>query len=252
MNNHPSFDHWQELMAGFVLGDLDPSETAEVERLLSEHPELATEVGKMQEVLRQITEDSAETEVPSHLCWEILHTAEGELETTTVTNTRLNYTTKSARRLWYLVAGGIVATAIGVFGWHDYQMQQALQRSQAVVAMLQSPRSRIFQFQGINDAKQASGSMIVNVSENQAALNLRALPIQKGKFYRLWAILDRDRQHRCGEAIPGEQIEMSARFSISPQTFSELYHPQLQGFIVTIEDAPTTTQPSDRVIMSSI
>jgi hypothetical protein len=104
----------------------------------------------------------------------------------------------------------------------------------------------------MTDAREAGGSMMVNVSEHRAALTLRALPVQKGKFYRLWAILDRDRKHRCGEPIPGEQVAMTNNFRISPQEFNELYHPQLKGFIVTLEDSPLTTQPSDRVIVSSI
>jgi len=44
-------DNWQELMAGYALGDLSPEEIEELQRLIAENPNLRAEVASLQEVL---------------------------------------------------------------------------------------------------------------------------------------------------------------------------------------------------------
>jgi hypothetical protein len=44
-------DNWQELLAGYILGDLDPEEAERVRQLLSMNPDLAVEADRLQEVL---------------------------------------------------------------------------------------------------------------------------------------------------------------------------------------------------------
>jgi anti-sigma-K factor RskA len=44
-------DNWQELVAGYALGDLSPEEAEELQRLLANNPNLTVEVASLQEVL---------------------------------------------------------------------------------------------------------------------------------------------------------------------------------------------------------
>jgi anti-sigma-K factor RskA len=254
MNDHLAFEHWQELVAGFVIGDLDANETQELQRLLADRPELTLEVSQLQEVLRQVVEEGAAVEPSAHLCWEILHAIEQE-ESSVETSPQeaISPTFRPQwRKLWYTIRGAIAATAIGALGWHDYQVQQALDHSEKLVAMLQTPNTRIFQFRGMSAAKQASGSVMLNIANNRAAIAIRDLPVAQGKFYRLWAIVNADRKLLCRTTLPSDKAAIVNEFGISPDRFSELYHPQLKGFVVTVEDSPTTTQPAGAVVMSSI
>jgi anti-sigma-K factor RskA len=253
MNDHPSFEHWQELIAGFVLGDLEPDETAQLQRLLTERPELGTEVAELQEVLRQVVDDGVGVEPPPRLSWQILQAVEAENLSPALAQSNTSAPEiRNPWKIWYLLAAGILATVVGGLGWHDYQMQQALDQSEKLVAMLQAPRTRIFQLRGMPVARNASGSMMVNLSNNRAALALRDLPVRNGKFYRLWAVVDRDRKLGCGHPLHGDIAAIANEFGISPQQFGELYHPQLKGFVITMEDSPTSTQPSGPIVMSSI
>ncbi|QYO64288.1 hypothetical protein [Leptolyngbya sp. 7M] len=40
-------DNWQDLIAGYALGNLSPEEAEALQQLLSEHPELAEEVNRL-------------------------------------------------------------------------------------------------------------------------------------------------------------------------------------------------------------
>ena len=48
MTNFQNFDELQELLAGYVLGDLTPEEVAMVNQLLETRPELKIEVNHLQ------------------------------------------------------------------------------------------------------------------------------------------------------------------------------------------------------------
>jgi Anti-sigma-K factor rskA len=253
MNDRHSFEYWQELIAGFVLGDLEPAETTELHRLLAEHPELVTDITELQEVLRRVVDDGVGVEPPPHLGWHILQAIEAEDRLSARSKIfPLTAVFRHSQTIWYLLWGSLIAALIGGLGWHDYQLQQALSRSEKLVGMLQAPHTRIFQFRGMPVAKNASGSLMVNLASNRAALALRDLPVKNGKFYRLWAIVDRDRKLGCGHPLHAEAKAIANEFGISPQQYSELYHPHLKGFVVTMEDSPTTTQPSGPIVMSSI
>ncbi|MBE9129696.1 MULTISPECIES: hypothetical protein [unclassified Coleofasciculus] len=54
MTNPSLPERHEELMAGYVLGDLDVEEAAEFERLLAYNSELATEVGRLDRQYMQL------------------------------------------------------------------------------------------------------------------------------------------------------------------------------------------------------
>lgn len=65
----------EELMAGYVLGNLTPEEAEEFRQLLTEHPELAEEVHRLQEVLEVLPYALPEVAPPLHLRSAILESA---------------------------------------------------------------------------------------------------------------------------------------------------------------------------------
>ncbi len=93
------------------------------------------------------------------------------------------------RGVWRQAAGAVaVLVAIALLA-DNYRLRQNAQADRAIVATLQQPGSVVYTLKGTDKAATASGSLVVNAS-NQAAValvqNLPALP--SGKAYRLWAV----------------------------------------------------------------
>ena len=42
---------WEELLAGYVLGDLEPEEVTAMQEIIVNHPEIVTEIDRLQETL---------------------------------------------------------------------------------------------------------------------------------------------------------------------------------------------------------
>ena len=51
-NKYPC--EWEELLAGYVLGDLEPEEVTEMHQLIAEHPEIVTEIDYLQDTLTML------------------------------------------------------------------------------------------------------------------------------------------------------------------------------------------------------
>lgn len=69
-------ENWQELIAGYALGDLSPDEAEELQRLLTENPDLSAEVVSFQEVLALMPYAIAQQDPPLPLRDKILTAAQ--------------------------------------------------------------------------------------------------------------------------------------------------------------------------------
>ena len=47
-------ENWEELLAGYVLGDLEPEEVTAMHQLIAEHPTIITEIDRLQETLAML------------------------------------------------------------------------------------------------------------------------------------------------------------------------------------------------------
>lgn len=205
-------DNWQDLLAGYTLGNLAPEEVEAVQQLLREHPELSAEVDRLQEVLALIPYNVPEQEPPEHLKNSILAAAEAdqgipqlfEEPLASSSETRISQSAKTSPRRnlirWFGVGSVMAAVALLALGVDNYRLRQAAQTNRAIIATLQQPGATLYTLEGTENAAQASGSIVV--APNQQVLvvaqNLPALP--EGQSYRLWALTASAKQPTyCGQ-----------------------------------------------------
>jgi len=195
----------EELMAGYVLGDLSPEEAEEFGRLLAENPQLATEVSRLQETMELLPYALPEAEPPPQLRSAILDAVQAETTPKPVQ--------QRSRLPWSKIAGSIAALLALALGLDNYRLRQELKIAQTqkdIINVLQRPNTRIFSLAGTDKANTAYGSIVLNLDEQKAFITYQNLPaLPADQIYRLWAIID-NQEIAC------------AQFSASQQGFNEL------------------------------
>lgn len=167
-----SSEHLQLLIAGYVLGDLDPAEAAEFERLLEQNPAIAEEVEQMQQALG-LAYDPPEVAPPARLRSAVLNA-------TPTVGTR-----RSMR--WSQMLNVAAAGIILVLGINNYSLRQSLLQSQAETQRL---NELVYALRGTERAKAASAQFEVNPNTLEATLTVQNLPpLPPGKVYALWTVL---------------------------------------------------------------
>ncbi|WP_225895224.1 anti-sigma factor [Leptolyngbya sp. NIES-2104] len=165
-----SSEHLQLLIAGYVLGDLDPAEVAEFERLLEQNPAIAQEVEQMQETLT-LAYDPPEVAPPARLRSAILNT-----------------TVRTRRSIpWNRILNVAAAAIIAALGIQNYALRRSLLQSQAETQRLAELN---FALQGTARAKEASAKFEVDPNTLEGVLTVQNLPpLPPGKVYALWTVL---------------------------------------------------------------
>ncbi|MCU0566520.1 MAG: anti-sigma factor [Oculatellaceae cyanobacterium Prado106] len=221
MTHSPPPDDWQELMAGYALGDLSSEEAEAVQQLLAAHPHLSSEIDQYQEVLALMPYALPDREPPPQLRQAILAQAEAEPPSIGLFQTahpaRL---TRPARPLpWKSLGGAIAALFLLAIALDHYRLRQQVQTSQqtigrlqqeiqttaALTAALQQPGAQLYPLAGTEKAAIAAGSLIMVPGQQRAVMVVQNLPtLPTDRAYRLWAITENATQPvLCGEFNPG-------------------------------------------------
>lgn len=191
----------QLLIAGYVLGDLDASEAAELEQLLAENPAIAEEVAQMQTALEH-SYAPPEIAPPAHLRSAILGALETvEPQTQAVSPPTVSQPTVSQNptvqsvspiyrrpfswtKAWSIAAAVLIA-ALGISNYRLWQTLQAIQTETQLSNIL------TYTLQGTEPNSPASATLVVNPSTLDADLTVRDLPPPPpGKTYVLWTVLE--------------------------------------------------------------
>ncbi len=239
-------EHQQQLMAGYVLGDLSPEEEAELRQLLSEQPQLNREVERLREVWDLMPYALPEVEPSPYLRDAILDAA--------------HVTSSPVRRLrrlpWGKIAGGIAAAIAVVLGLENLvlhrhlnyarsQLEQAqtqlaiAESKNRVIPVLQRPQTHVFALVGTGETQTASGSLILDLDTGRAMLVFQNLPVPAtDRIYRLWAIVG-DEKTPCSQFGTNEQGSVFDEFAIAHSACQELD----STFAVTLEPLPAPPQP---------
>lgn len=102
-------DNWQELLAGYALGDLDPDEAAEIERLLADRPDLVEEVRSLQAALDTLPLGLPTQTPPPGLRDRILTAA----QPTPATPVRSSGSRRNLLSAWLGLGWAVTAVALG-------------------------------------------------------------------------------------------------------------------------------------------
>ena len=232
-----------ELLAGYVLGDLSPEEAETLRQRLEANPNLATEVQHLQQVLAAIPYALPEAPPPDRLRDKLLNSIAAPVA---IAPTRR----RRQIPIFWGIAAGVAALVVGAIGLDNFRLRQQVSGLQAqvgkqqdVIAMLQQPKTRLVSLKGMDRAADASGSIVVTPGEPQAVLVLQNLPaLPQGQYYQLWAVV-------AGQKIPWERFSANDRGNV----FTKLLLPanQITTLVVTVEAAPAPKNPSDQMVMTS-
>ncbi|AFY30613.1 anti-sigma factor domain-containing protein [Calothrix sp. PCC 7507] len=169
----------QELLAGYVLGDISPTEARQIEQLIASDPAIASEITQLQQVLES-THNTPEINPPPALKEAILAAYQPARE---------EYTHKllAWRRNWPKGLGVVAAMLILGLSISNYLLWRALQTSRAEIAQIQ-PLTLVLQPIAVNTP--ASVKVKVNPQKLEATLTVKDLPpLSPGKVYVLWTVL---------------------------------------------------------------
>ena len=262
-NKYPH--EWEELLAGYVLGDLDPEEVIEMHKIILEHPEIVTKIDHFQETLAMLPLGLSETYPAKNLrdriaaqaipiTVENLSTAPLDPSIDFVIDP-LASTKRSPRRrnIWKLATIGlssIGAIALIALGFDNYQMRQQiasnqieLQKHSATIAMLQGSDNRMISLKGMGAIPAASGSVMIAPTEKTAMIsiqNLRQIPQENS--YRLWAIVD-GKKVDCAQFRPDEQGKVFMKVPLGSAL------KQSTTLIITIEPNKDMPEPTGEMVM---
>ncbi|WP_143467483.1 anti-sigma factor [Leptolyngbya ohadii] len=238
MTSSPRPDNWQELLAGYALGDLSPEEAETLKQLLDTHPDLHQEMAQLQEVLALMPYGLPPEEPPSHLREAILQQARSE--------PKISY--RRSPQFWWGLGGAVAALVIGALALDNYRLRQENTAAQALIATLKQPNLQLFSLQGTGEATQASGSLVVNQGQQVVIVLVQNLPqLPADRVYRLWAI-------EPGQAQPifyGEFNSGTAnQTNTSWQAPAVLSKPP-EKMLITVEKASDPPIPAGDLVMQS-
>lgn len=234
MTNASPSDRSAELAAGYVLQNLSAEETAELEELLANHPELVQSVSELQEILDYLPCGLTRVPPPSMLRSTVLAAA---TEPAPVPRPqRVRYPWQILTALFGLVLVGL--------GSYSYRLQQALESAQTqiaqqerVITVLQQPQTRLVSLTGI--ATSASGSVIVEPTQQTLAIAVQDLaPVPVDQVYRLWAVID-SQKILCAEFRPDTTGSVVQQFATTTAACSAT----TAQLVVTREPLPAPPQP---------
>ena len=254
-------DEQNELLAGFVTGDLDPTELEQCRRLLAKHPELEAEIGALEESLGLVINSFVPTDPPVALRQKLLAAVEhaddsgiplGQIEAEGSSSVVSIAKWKQRTRWdWRLVANGVAAVLVVGMGWQTLQLQHQLSQTEVMLTAFQSPSARLYPLESPDGSRR--GVMMFDPVLQQASFVAHNMPMPETPstyVYQLWVVAG-SRLIPCGDPKP-VQASLVIDFSITPGQFSELYEPDLEGFIMTLEESPNMEQPTGPVILQSV
>lgn len=265
-NQYPH--EWEELLAGYVLGDLTTEEISAMHQLIAEHPEIITEIDQLQETLAMLplglSEASPASNLRDRIAAEVIPTdldhllMEDSLDSLESLDSLIDPLVSTRRspplkKFWKLVAislGAIGAITLVALGLDNAQMRQQIAKNQTelqtyrqTIAMLQGADNRMISLKGMGAIPTASGSVMIAPTEKTAMISIQNLmPIPQENSYRLWAIVD-GKKIDCAQFRPDAQGKVFIKVPLGNAL------KQSTTLIITIEPNKDMPEPTGEMVM---
>ncbi|MDJ0534591.1 MAG: anti-sigma factor [Xenococcaceae cyanobacterium MO_207.B15] len=237
MTNNSESHNLEEILAGYVLGNLDETELAWLNEQLVANPELREEVKQLQATLTLMPYDLPQDVPESNLRQAILNNVE----------TKPSHQPRLQRLSW--IIGAVTAFSTLCLGINNYGLRQQLastnsqlQEHQELISLLRQPNNRLVSFQGLETFPTASGSLFIAPQKHKAVLALQNLqPLSGNQVYRLWAV-SQEKKTGCANFIPDK--EGKVHLELSNDDLSNANY-----LLITVEPEADTPQPEGNPIM---
>ncbi len=230
----------ENLLAGYVLGNLTSEEAAQVKQLLDHNPDLLTELRRLESTLAVIPLSLPVSSPSQQLETRILQAAEAEVSPAN----RSPAKSGSRMRVSWQWGGAIAAVMIAGLGIETYRLHQTLaatelenhhlhqqlataqatldrvrqtelattrkelSRYQQAVNLLRQPNNRVLNLRGTSSKSHSSGSLVIVPTKSSAMLVLQDVEtLPRGKVYRMWAFINGEKVS-CADFKPNDRGEV--------------------------------------------
>jgi len=241
MFGSPSPEHLEELIAGYVLGNLCSEEAEEFKHLLAEKPELIQQVNQLQEVLGLLPYALPEIRPPQHLRLAIVEAVNDPVNT------------KVARKQFVLPWSKIIASVAAIFslafGIDSYRLRQELSSAKDVLTVLDGRDTHLYSVKGKDKTSTAFGSVLIDFDADKAAIALNNISSPPtGQSYWLWAVVN-DRIIRCGQFNVGTNGFALDKISVPDDAYKE--GDEISKLLITLESSQSPSYPSEQIVIVS-
>lgn len=237
MTKNPRSHNLEEILAGYVLGDLDEVELIWLNEQLAANPQLQEQVSQLESTLNLMPYGLPQ-DVPEHnLRSQILAQAKQK--------------SSSPQYHWSWILSAVTAVGALFLGINNFGLRQQialtenrLQQQQELISLLRQPNNRLVSLRAKDDAVKTSGSLFISPASNRAVLTLKNLDALPGKqVYRLWAI-SQEQKIGCSNFTPNAEGEVYLNLSSDDALLNA------SSISITIEPQADTEQPLGQEFLS--
>ena len=240
-NNHESYN-LEELLAGYVLGNLDEQELTWLNQQLVTNPQLKEQIQELESTLAlmpySLPQNVPSSDLRSKIYHQIAHRNQPKHSQVFTLN----------RLAW--IISGITAVSTLLLGVNNYSLRQQLAinnhqllQQQELISLLRQPHNRLVSLQGLDELSRASGSLFIAPQKKKAVLALQNLaPLSGNKVYRLWAV-SQGKKTGCANFTPDEKGIVHLELSNNALK-------DANSILITIEPEADTKQPQGNPIMN--
>jgi Anti-sigma-K factor rskA len=238
----------EELLAGYVLGDLTPEEAAQVKQYLDTQPEMVAEVKALQATLSLLPLALPETSLSPRLSSDLAQAAQNIV---TQVPEKAALSRRTPWRRWAVAVAGIGATGLTLgLGYDSYRLrnelsiaQTALKQQSAEIKLAQGSGNRLFVLKTASKAQTVSGSLVIAPKSQLVLLTLQNLnPLPSGQVYRLWA-LSHGKKMNCGDFNANSEGQVFLKMPLEDL----LVH--TPTVFVTVESSDANPYPKGKTVM---
>lgn len=230
MSNNSQPHNLEEVLAGYVLGDLDEAELIWLNKQLTIDPKLKGQIAELQETL---------TLMPYSLSKDV---PKSDLRSAILTKAQTKSPTFGLYRWGWIVSIVTALTTLGL-GLSNYSLRQQIAiaetqlQQQELITLLRQPNNRLVTFQSLDEVVTASGSLFISPEKDKAVLALQNLePLLGKQVYRLWAVSQKQKIG-CANFTPNSQGTVHLEFTSDEALMNA------HSILITIEPEADTAQP---------
>jgi anti-sigma-K factor RskA len=240
-------------MAGYVLGNLSAKEAEELQQILENHPEMQAELDRLQSVSVMVPTSLFDAEPSSALKGKILTAAESRSSTADPPAATSSMPRSRSQRLYPVLlsmGGAVAAVLVMALALDNYRLRQEVQANQEIIAALQQPETRLYTLTGTENAANASGSLVINPTQQEVFAIVQNLPeLPSEQVYRLWAIVaDSPAPVYCGQFNTLPTGSVTTRWSVTDEVCSA----EVSQLLITAESATAPPIPAGELVMESV
>lgn len=186
MTGSISSEQLQQLLAGYVLYDLSPEESATLADLLAANPDLQQDIDQLQQAL-EVAYDGDPISPPAHLRMALLQTAakSAESEAASTPASILGRRPRRWRPIWGAAAAALIAglSLSNLMLWRTLQLERASQpEDETLTIALGAPEG---------NAAAGQAEVVINPNTLAGSLTVENLPpLEPGSVYVLWTVVD--------------------------------------------------------------